>query len=90
MVVLYFPVAAFGRRLRFYGQSIYLAELERAHGWPASLISAGTAFLYLLAALVVVFVAEAVWPSARATAWSRGLLALTVARRQDFSRAVLL
>ena len=55
-----FLVATFGWAFGFYGQSVYLAELHRQHGWPASLISTATTFFYLFGALLVVFVAEAV------------------------------
>jgi len=55
-----FLVATFGWAFGFYGQSVYLAELHRAHGWPASLVSGATTFFYLFGAGVVVFVAEAV------------------------------
>lgn len=55
-----FLLATFGRGLGFYGQSVYVAELQRQHGWPASLISGGTTFFYLFGALIVVFVGEAV------------------------------
>jgi MFS family permease len=58
IVAVCFLVATFGWAFGFYGQSIYLAELHRAHGWPASLISGATTFFYLFGALVVVFVAE--------------------------------
>src|SRR5690348_802783 len=60
IVAVCFLVATFGWAFGFYGQSVYLAELHRAHGWPASLISGATTFFYLFGALVVVFVAEAV------------------------------
>jgi predicted MFS family arabinose efflux permease len=53
-------VATFGWAFGFYGQSVYLAELHRQHGWPASLISAATTSFYLFGALLVVFVAETV------------------------------
>ena len=55
-----FLVATFGWAFGFYGQSVYLAELHRAYGWPASLVSGATTFFYLFGAGVVVFVAEAV------------------------------
>ena len=55
-----FLVATFGWAFGFYGQSVYLAELHRAYGWPASLVSGATTFFYLFGAAVVVFVAEAV------------------------------
>ncbi|WGD52222.1 MFS transporter [Bradyrhizobium sp. CB1650] len=60
IVVVCFLLATFGWGLGFYGQSIYVAELQRAHGWSASLISSGTTFFYLFGALLVVFVGEAI------------------------------
>jgi len=60
IVAVCFLVATFGWAFGFYGQSVYLAELHRAHGWSASLISGATTFFYLFGAAVVVFVAEAV------------------------------
>ena len=41
IVVVCFLLATFGWGLGFYGQSVYVAELHRLHGWPASLISSG-------------------------------------------------
>jgi MFS family permease len=55
-----FLLATFGWGLGFYGQSVYVAELHRLHGWPASLISSGTTFFYLFGAALVAFVAEAI------------------------------
>jgi MFS family permease len=60
IVVVCFLVATFGWGFGFYGQSVYVAELHRLHGWPASLISSGTTFYYLFGALVVAFVNEGV------------------------------
>jgi MFS family permease len=60
IVAVCFLVATFGWAFGFYGQSVYLAELHRTHGWPASLISGATTFFYLFGALAVVFVSEAV------------------------------
>src|SRR5229473_4494122 len=60
IVVVCFLVATFGWGLGFYGQSVYLAELHRLHGWPASLISGGTTFFYLFGALLVALVSEAI------------------------------
>ncbi len=60
IVVVCFLVATFGWGLGFYGQSVYVAELHRLRGWPASLISGGTTFFYLFGALLVVFVSEAI------------------------------
>src|SRR3954447_18086055 len=60
IVVVCFLVATFGWGLGFYGQSVYLAELNRLHGWPTSLISSATTFFYLFGAVLVAFVSEAV------------------------------
>src|ERR1700682_3010472 len=60
IVVVCFLVATFGWGFGFYGQSLYVAELHRLHGWPASLISSGTTFFYLSGALLVAFVSEAI------------------------------
>ena len=59
IVAVCFLVATFGWGLGFYGQSVYLAELHRLHGWPASLISSATTFFYLFGAVLVAFVSEA-------------------------------
>jgi predicted MFS family arabinose efflux permease len=59
IVAVCFLVATFGWALGFYGQSVYLAELQRVHGWPSSLISTATTFFYLFGALLVAFVSEA-------------------------------
>src|SRR5437762_15390 len=60
IVLVCFLLATFGWGLGFYGQSVYVAELHRLHGWPASLVSSGTTFFYLFGALLVAFVSEAI------------------------------
>jgi MFS family permease len=60
IVAVCFLVATFGWGLGFYGQSVYVAELHRLHGWPASLISSATTFFYLSGALLVAFISEAI------------------------------
>src|SRR3954449_6832307 len=60
IVAVCFVVATFGWAFGFYGQSVYVAELHRLHGWPTSLVSTATTFFYLLGALLVVFVSEAI------------------------------
>jgi MFS family permease len=60
IVAACFLVATFGWGFGFYGQTVYLAELHRLHGWPTSLISTATTFFYLLGAVMVAFVSEAV------------------------------
>jgi predicted MFS family arabinose efflux permease len=60
IVAVCFLVATFGWAFGFYGQSVYVAELHRIHGWPTSLISTATTFFYLFGALLVAFVSEAI------------------------------
>ena len=60
IVLVCFLLATFGWGLGFYGQSVYVAELQRLHGWPASLISSGTTFFYLFGAVLVAFVSEGI------------------------------
>ncbi|MES2751341.1 MAG: MFS transporter [Pseudomonadota bacterium] len=59
IVAVCFLVATFAWGVGFYGHGVYLAELQRLHGWPASLISTATTFYYLFSAVLVVFVSEA-------------------------------
>src|SRR4051812_20133916 len=59
IVAVCFLVAPFGWGLGFYGQSVYLAELHRLRGWPTSLISTATTFVYLFGAVLVAFISEA-------------------------------
>src|ERR1700756_2587661 len=74
-----FLVATFGWALGFYGQSVYLAELHRLHGWPASLISSGTTFFYLFGAVLVAFVGEAVRSFGPRNCLVAGILAMAAA-----------
>src|SRR2546423_15575485 len=38
-----------------YGHSVYLAELQRLHGWPPSLIAGASTATYLLNAVLVIY-----------------------------------
>jgi predicted MFS family arabinose efflux permease len=76
IVAICFLVATFGWGFGFYGQSVYVAELHRLHGWPASLISSGTTFFYLFGALIVAFVNEGVRTFGPRNCLVGGLLAL--------------
>lgn len=42
-----------------YGHGVYLAELNRLHGWPTALIASATTGFYLLTAALVVFISDA-------------------------------
>lgn len=53
-----FVVATFSWGLGFYGHGVYLAELQRAKGWPTSLISTATTLYYLSGALLVMYVSD--------------------------------
>jgi predicted MFS family arabinose efflux permease len=79
IVVVCFLVATFGWGLGFYGQSVYVAELHRLHGWPASLISGGTTFFYLFGALLVAFVSEAIRSFGPRNCLLAGVVALAAA-----------
>jgi predicted MFS family arabinose efflux permease len=79
IVTVCFLVATFGWGLGFYGQSVYVAELHRLHGWPTSLISSGTTFFYLFGALLVAFVSEAIKAFGPRNCLIAGVLALAAA-----------
>src|SRR6266478_7401580 len=79
IVVVCFLVATFGWGLGFYGQSVYLAELHRLYGWPASLISSATTFFYLFGAVIVAFVSEAVRAFGPRNCLLGGVLAMAAA-----------
>src|SRR5438477_13055055 len=76
IVAVCFLVATFGWSFGFYGQSVYLAELNRLHGWPASLVSAATTFFYLFGAVLVAFVSEAVRSFGPRTCLLAGIISL--------------
>jgi predicted MFS family arabinose efflux permease len=79
IVVVCFLVATFGWGLGVYGQSVYLAELHRLHGWPTSLISSATTFFYLFGAVLVAFVSEAVRSYGPRNCLIGGVFAMAVA-----------
>ncbi len=51
IVAVCFLIATFAWAGGFYGQGVYLAELQRLRGWPASQISTATTFFYLFGAV---------------------------------------
>lgn len=59
-VALCFALALFAWTLAFYGQSIYLAELQRLHGWSSFAVSSATTFAYFVGACMVLFVGDAI------------------------------
>lgn len=60
VVAVCFLLATFAWAYAFYGQTVYLAELRRLHGWPASLVATATSAFYLFGALLVAFVSDAI------------------------------
>lgn len=60
VVAVCFAMAMFGWGFGFYGHAIYLAELQRLHGWPASLIAGASTLYYLCGAVLVAFTAESI------------------------------
>jgi hypothetical protein len=79
IVVVCFLVATFSWGFCFYGQSVYLAGLQREFGWPASLISSGTTFFYLFGAVIVAFGSEAVRAAGPRNCLFGGVVALAAA-----------
>jgi MFS family permease len=79
IVAVCFLVATFGWAFGFYGQSVYLAELHRIHGWPTSLISTATTFFYLFGALLVAFVSEPIRAFGPRNCMLAGVLAMASA-----------
>lgn len=53
-VLACFASAVFAWGFGFYGQSVYLAELQRTHGWSAGAISGASTVFYLAGAAVLV------------------------------------
>ena len=60
VVLACFVMAVLAWGFGFYGHGFYLAELQRLHGWPASLISSASTAYYLFSALLVAFVSDAI------------------------------
>ena len=55
VVLACFLMAFFMFGFGLYGQGVYLAELQRAHGWPGTLVSAASTFSFLLTSVLVIF-----------------------------------
>lgn len=59
-VLACFVTAVFAWGFGFYGQSVYLAELQRTQGWSAGTISGASSVFYLTGAVVLVRVHAAI------------------------------
>jgi MFS family permease len=60
VVVACFFAAVCAWGFGFYGHAVFLAELQKRHGWSSGLISTATTAYYLLGAVLVAFVGDAV------------------------------
>lgn len=71
-----FGLALFAWTFGFYGQAVFLAELQRQNGWSASLVSSATTTYYLVGAVMLAFVPEAIERVGRRPAILAGMAAL--------------
>ncbi|WBL80656.1 MFS transporter [Bradyrhizobium xenonodulans] len=55
VVLACFLMAFFMFGFGLYGQGVYLAELQRVHGWPGTLVSAASTCSFLLTSVLVIF-----------------------------------
>ena len=60
VVAACFVVAVFCWGFGLYGHGVYLVELQRVHGWPASLIASAASAYYLLSATLVIYISDAI------------------------------
>jgi MFS family permease len=61
-----------------YGQSVFLAELQRLHGWASSLISAGSTLMLGLSSILLVFAGNLIGRFGPRNVALTGLAALTL------------
>ena len=71
MVFCAFVIALYGWGLGFYGLSLYLVALHKAHGWSPATISSAITFYYVAGAFLVMQVGD-VDPEARRAAGGHG------------------
>lgn len=79
IVAVCFVMATFSWGLGFYGQSVYLPELQRLHGWQTSWISTATTIYYLVGAALVVFVGDAIGKIGARACLIGGVLCMAIA-----------
>jgi MFS family permease len=58
VVLACFLVALFIFGFGLYGHGVYVAELQRLHGWPAALISSASSLTFLLSSICAMFTSE--------------------------------
>src|SRR3954471_14648461 len=57
-VLAAFLIALFIFGFGLYGQAVYLAELQRLHGWSTGLISSASTLSFLLGSLMAAFTSD--------------------------------
>jgi len=66
IVAALFVVAVLAWGFGFYGHAVYLAELQKLHGWPTSFLAAASTLSFLASAGLMIFVSDAIrWMGAR-------------------------
>jgi MFS family permease len=60
VVAALFVIAVLAWGFGFYGHAVYLAELQRLHGWPTWLISAASTLYYFVSAVLMIFVNDVI------------------------------
>ena len=55
-----FLMAMFTWGFGFYGHAVYLAELQRLHGWSVTLIASASTVAYLVGGVLVIFVDDVI------------------------------
>ncbi|MGE0340346.1 MAG: MFS transporter [Xanthobacteraceae bacterium] len=60
VVAVLFVVAVLSWGFGFYGHAVYLAELRKLHGWSTSLIATASTIYYLVSAVLMIFVNDAI------------------------------
>ncbi len=55
-----FFLAVFAWGFGFYGHGVFLAELQKQHGWSSGLIAGATTVYYLMGGVLVAFVGDAI------------------------------
>ena len=59
VVFVCFVLAVFAWGFGFYGQSVYVAQLQALHGWPVSTLASAATVYYLTSAVLVAFAGDA-------------------------------
>jgi MFS family permease len=78
VVLATFLMALFMWGFGLYGNSVFLAELQRLNGWTSSLISAGSTLAFLVSSVMIAFAADFIGRFGPRNVALTGLAALTL------------